>query len=196
MLVAHDCYVDMTFRDPRAQLTLHNLCGWTSVDIFSFLSYTRAAGLLVQIPNPRNRKAALRFVLPLLSIACGLFIFFMLMLLVRILNLRNRKAVFSVHTASSSTCSLFLRAHLSMNFKHKPNDLCRATNRDDILTAAGTQPLFKSQSNSTPNFSFEYDTVSETSEGLLRHFKRIQKLQLHASPSLPLQRSLPNTAPV
>ena len=66
---------------------------------------------------------------------------------------------FSVHTASSSTCSLFLRAHLSMNFKHKPNDLRRATNRDDILTAAGTQPLFKSQSNSTPNFSVEYDTV-------------------------------------
>ena len=66
---------------------------------------------------------------------------------------------FPVHTASSSDFGLFLHAHLSMNFKHKPNDVCRATNSDDILTAAGTQLLFKSQNGSTPNFSVEYDTV-------------------------------------
>ena len=147
----------MTFRDPRAQLTLHYMVELRLI-FFSFLSYTRAApGLLIQIPNPRNRKVAFTF--RIASSFRRLRIFFMLMLLVRILNPRNRKAVFSVHTASSSTSSLFLRAHLSTNFKHKPNDLCRAANRDDILTAAGTQLLFKSRNNSTPKFSVEYDTV-------------------------------------
>ena len=145
----------MTFRDPRAHLTLHMWLNFGRY-FFSFLSYTRATGLLVQMPSPRNRT---------FRIAPS----FHRLRLINFLHAHvtcsdseseeSHGRFFSVHTASSSTCSLFLHAHLSINFKHKPNDLCRATNRDDILTAAGTQPLFKSQNNSTPNFSVEYDTV-------------------------------------
>ena len=48
-----------------------------------------------------------------------------------------------------------------MNFKHKPNELWKATHHDDILAAAKTQLLFKSQNNSTPtcNFAVEHDAV-------------------------------------
>ena len=51
----------MTFRDPRDQLTLHNNVAVNFGRYFFFLSYTRAAGLLVQIPSPKNRKAAFTF---------------------------------------------------------------------------------------------------------------------------------------
>ena len=151
-------YVGMTFRDLRAQLTLHV---WLNFGRhLSFLSYARAAGLLVQIPNPRNRKAAFTF-----RTASS----FHRLLLNNFLHAHvtcsdseseeSKGCFFSVRTASSSNRGLFLHAHLSMNFTQKPNDLCRATNRDDILTAAGIQPLFKSRNGLIPNSAVEYDTV-------------------------------------
>ena len=64
--------------------------------------------------------------------------------------------LFSVRTASTITCGLFLHAQSSMNFN---TNQFRVMNCDDILTAPKIQLLFKSQNGSAPNVAVKYDAV-------------------------------------
>ena len=112
-------------------------CSCTSVQIIVFFFVVDLRGGITRSDSEsedrRIKRLPLLFALPFPSIDCGLLIFLHAHVTSSDSEIRGIEMLFlfSVRTASSSTCGLFLHAQSSMNFN---TNQFRVMNCDDILS--------------------------------------------------------------